>query len=207
MKFLNKVLLLPKRILYFVREYPNSYYRYKALKQFSKPGVVFDVSTAYLWGPLFVNICDGAKVKIGKHFVFVARMPNSSCGWEGRMIVADSAKLEIGNDTGCSSVTICCFDSIKIGNNVKIGAGSLIMDTNFHSLDWRERRIESEMETNKKTSPVIIGDDVFIGARTIINKGVTIGERSIVAAGSVVVKDIPADEIWGGNPAKFIKKL
>ena len=137
----------------------------------------------------------------------MARMPNSSCGWEGRMIVADSAKLEIGNDTGCSSVTICCFDSIKIGNNVKIGAGSLIMDTNFHSLDWRERRIESEMETNKKTAPIAIGDDVFIGARTRINKGVTIGERSIVAAGSVVVKDIPADEIWGGNPAKFIKKL
>ena len=196
-----------KRISCFIREFPNSYYRYKVLKHFNKPGIIFDPTTAFIRGPLYVNICEGAKVNIGKHFVFVARMPNSPCGWEGRMIVADSAKLEIGNDTGCSSVTICCFDSIKIGNNVKIGAGSLIMDTNFHSLDWRERRIESEMETNKKNSPVIIGDDVFIGARTIINKGVTIGERSIVAAGSVVVKDIPADEIWGGNPAKFIKKL
>lgn len=207
MNIVSKLLLLPKRISYFVREFPNSYYRYKALKQFSKPGVVFDVSSAYLWGPLFVNICDGAKVKIGKHFGFVARMPKSSCGWEGRLIVAENAILEIGENTGCNSTTICCFQHIKIGSYVKIGAGSLIMDTNYHSLDWRERRIESEMETNKKTSPVIIGDDVFIGARTIINKGVTIGERSIVAAGSVVVKDIPADEIWGGNPAKFIKKL
>ena len=81
------------------------------------------------------------------------------------------------------------------------------MDTNFHSIDWQERRRESEMVTNTKTSPVIIGDDVFIGARTIINKGITIGNRSIVAAGSVVVKNIPADEVWGGNPAKFIKKL
>lgn len=207
MNIINKLLLLPKRISYFVREFPNSYYRYKALKQFSKRGVVFDAITSYLWGPLFVNICDGAQVDIGKRFIFVAGMSTSPCGWEGRLIVAENAKLEIGEDTGCSSVTICCFQHIKIGNHVRIGAGTLIMDTNFHSLDWQERRNESEMNTNKKTSPIVIGDDVFIGARTIINKGVTIGDRSIVAAGSVVVKDIPADEIWGGNPAKFIKKL
>lgn len=207
MSTIKKILLLPKRISYFVREFPNSYYRYKALKQFSKRGVVFDATTSYLWGPLYVNICDGAKVNIGKHFAFVASMPKSPCGWEGRLIVAENAKLEIGEDTGCSSVTICCFQHIKIGSYVKIGAGTLIMDTNFHSLDWKERRMESEKNTYKKTSPIVIGNDVFIGARTIINKGITIGDRSIVAAGSVVVKDIPADEIWGGNPAKFIKKL
>ncbi|MGN0213204.1 MAG: acyltransferase [Muribaculaceae bacterium] len=207
MNILKKIFLLPKRISYFVREYPNSYYRYKALKQFNKPGVVFDATTAYLWGPLYVNICDGAEVNIGNHFAFVASMPKSSCSWEGRLIVAENAKLEIGEDTGCNSVTICCFQYIKIGNHVKIGTGTLIMDTNYHSLDWQERRKESKMNTKKKTSPVIIGDDVFIGTRTIINKGITIGDRSIVAAGSVVVKNIPADEIWGGNPAKFIKKL
>jgi acetyltransferase-like isoleucine patch superfamily enzyme len=48
---------------------------------------------------------------------------------------------------------------------------------------------------------------VFIGARCIILKGVTIGEKSIVAAGSVVTKNIPEGEVWGGNPAKFIKKI
>lgn len=52
-----------------------------------------------------------------------------------------------------------------------------------------------------------ICDDVFIGCRSIILKGVTIGARSIIAAGSVVTKDVPADEIWGGNPAQFIKKI
>ena len=53
----------------------------------------------------------------------------------------------------------------------------------------------------------LMKDDVFIGANCYIGKGVIIGDRSIVAAGSVVVKSIPADEIWGGNPAKFIKKI
>lgn len=58
-----------------------------------------------------------------------------------------------------------------------------------------------------KHASIKIEDDAFIGARSIITKGVTIGARSVVAAGSVVVCDIPSDEIWGGNPAKFIKRL
>ena len=55
--------------------------------------------------------------------------------------------------------------------------------------------------------PVVIEDDVFVGTHCIICKGVRIGNRSIVAAGSVVVKDIPNGEVWGGNPAKFIRKI
>lgn len=54
---------------------------------------------------------------------------------------------------------------------------------------------------------MVIEDNVFIGARCIILKGVTIGENSIVGAGSVVTKSIPANEIWAGNPAKFIRKI
>ena len=55
--------------------------------------------------------------------------------------------------------------------------------------------------------PVVIKDGAFIGAHTIVLKGVTIGERSIVGAGSVVTRSIPDYEIWAGNPAKFIKKV
>ena len=58
-----------------------------------------------------------------------------------------------------------------------------------------------------KTAEVKIGNNVFIGANTIVLKGVTIGDRSIIGAGSVVTKNIPEDEIWGGNPAKFIRKI
>lgn len=81
----------------------------------------------------------------------------------------------------------------------------MITDSNHHSLDWRVRNLEGD--TDRKSAPVVIEDYVFIGARSIVLKGVRIGARSVIAAGSVVVKDIPAGELWGGNPAKFIKKI
>lgn len=62
-------------------------------------------------------------------------------------------------------------------------------------------------ELGGATSPVVIKDGVFIGAHCIILKGVTIGEKSIIGAGSVVTKSIPDGEIWAGNPAKFIRRI
>ena len=58
---------------------------------------------------------------------------------------------------------------------------------------------------NRAEKPVVIGNDVFIGAKSIILKGVTIGENSVIGAGSVVTKSVPANQIWAGNPAKFIR--
>lgn len=109
-----------------------------------------------------------------------------------------------------SSTGIYCLNRVEIGNHVLIGADTIIMDNNFHSLDYSIRGTSKEGYHHKgtiNTAPVIISDNVFIGTRCIINKGVCIGEGAIVAAGSVVVKDIPAWEVWGGNPAKFIKSL
>lgn len=83
----------------------------------------------------------------------------------------------------------------------------MIMDFNFHSTDWHNRLDRKEDVNNRRNAPIKIGDVVFIGARSIICKGVTIGDHSMIAAGSVVVKYVPANEVWGGNPAKFIKKI
>lgn len=121
--------------------------------------------------------------------------------------IADGAKLEIGDNSGLSQFSIYCKELISIGQHVNIGAGTLIFDSNFHSTDYSVRRNRLLDKKSAVTSPVIIEDDVFIGARSIICKGVTIGARSIIAAGSVVVKDIPADCIAGGNPCKVIKYL
>ena len=60
---------------------------------------------------------------------------------------------------------------------------------------------------NAKTSPITISDNVFIGTSCIICKGVSIGENAVIGAGSIVTKNIPANEIWAGNPAKFIRKI
>ncbi|MCS3344631.1 acyltransferase [Bacteroides xylanisolvens] len=127
------------------------------------------------------------------------------------ILVRKNTELIIGNNCGFSSICISVHDSIRIGNNVIIGANTRLNDSNDHCINYLERRMERECKDWSKLNidhaPIVIEDDVFIGAHCIISKGITIGARSIVAAGSVVVKSIPSDEVWGGNPAKFIKKV
>ncbi len=123
-----------------------------------------------------------------------------------RIRVGKNGTLTIGDNSGFNGVLIHCTDSISIGKYVNVGGGTRIYDTNYHDLDWKGRR-DSKLGKGTKKAPVIIEDDVFIGTNCIIGKGVTIGARSIIAAGSVVVKDIPADSIAGGNPCKVIKSL
>jgi acetyltransferase-like isoleucine patch superfamily enzyme len=119
--------------------------------------------------------------------------------------VAENAYLKIGNNSGFSGVSIYCANSITIGENVSIGGNVCLWDTDFHPLNYLERR---ENLTDKiNTKPISIGNDVFIGANSIILKGVIVGDRAIIGAGSIVTKNIPEDEIWGGNPAKFIRKI
>lgn len=114
------------------------------------------------------------------------------------------AKVLIGNNVGISNSCIIAFDEIKIGDNVLIGADCKIYDTDFHSLDHTLRgNLEADVP---KCKSIKIEDYAFIGAHSIILKGVTIGKCSIVGAGSVVTHDIPEHEIWAGNPAKYIRK-
>lgn len=122
-------------------------------------------------------------------------------------IVLDNAVLKIGNNVGMSATAIVCSTKIVIDDNVKIGGNVVIYDTDFHSLDYRERTKTNEDRSLIKTSPVAIGKNVFIGAHSIILKGVTIGDNSVIGAGSVISKNIPKNQIWAGNPAVFIKNI
>ena len=119
--------------------------------------------------------------------------------------VVKDANLEIGDFSGFSGISIYCSKNIKIGRYVNCGGNVCIWDTDFHPLDHQERRIHNPEKI--RSAPIVIGDDVFIGANSIILKGVTIGERAVIGAGSIVSRNIPPDEIWAGNPAKFIKKI
>ena len=146
------------------------------------------------------------KICIGKSFT--SRSTINHCIDYGcsQIVVMPNAELHIGDYSGISNVSIQCYNRIDIGNYVDIGAGTIIFDTNFHSTNWIDKKNGLDIK-NAKTVPVHIGNYVFIGARCIICKGVQIGDKSIVAAGSVVTKNIPSGEIWGGNPARFIKNI
>jgi maltose O-acetyltransferase len=110
--------------------------------------------------------------------------------------------IEIGDDTFINmNVVMLDGANIKIGNNVLIGPSAQFY-TPSHSLDYRSRR---KWETF--CLPITIEDDVWIGGNSVINQGVTIGARSVIAANSVVNSDIPPDCLYGGTPAKLIRHL
>jgi acetyltransferase-like isoleucine patch superfamily enzyme len=121
------------------------------------------------------------------------------------LCVLKNATLEIGPHSGFSGVSIYCAKKITIGSHVNCGVNVSIWDTDFHPLDFMARRDHDISRI--QSEEISIGNDVFIGAQCIVLKGVHIGDRSIIGAGSVVTKDIPADELWAGNPARFIRKI
>ena len=156
---------------------------------------------------MHLKISFNSIVKIGNDFTFTSgNNPNPLCrNISGCLVTEPNAKIEIGNNVGVSSPCIWAHCKISIGNNVKIGGDCILLDSDAHSLNYLERRVPSIDQKHKKSSPIIIGDDVLIGTRCIILKGVTIGPKSIIGSGSVVTKSIPSNCIAVGNPCKVIK--
>ncbi len=110
--------------------------------------------------------------------------------------INESAVLEIGSGFANHGARIHCFQNIRIGNQVFIGDDVAIRDSDGHEV----------VGSNKPmSSPIVIEDHVWIGARVTIVKGVTIGEGAIVAAGAVVAKDVPPHTMVAGVPAKVVK--
>lgn len=117
----------------------------------------------------------------------------------------DGGRIEIGNNTGISHAILCAREEIIIEDNVLIGGGVKIYDNDFHSLEYKHRM--ERPDTYIRKDSVRIREGSFIGAHSIILKGVEIGRHSIIGAGSLVSKNVPSGEIWAGNPARFIKKI
>lgn len=160
-------------------------------------------------GVPWIMVARGAKgVSIGRNFAMNNNIAANPIGCYRRctFVVDRGARLVIGDNTGISQTALVAHADITIGNNVKIGGGCYLYTSDFHALDPRVRAgVEDRQQ--RVSRPIVIGDNVFIGAHSIVLKGVEIGENSIVGAGSLVTKSIPANEIWGGNPAKFIRSL
>lgn len=186
-----------------VRNRLSSYYNLLRLNLY---GVEYG-KHCVIHGKLYITIFPTASVRIGDNLY-------CSSGWginalsankRGMIYASKDAHVIIGNNVGMSSTVIRACKRIEIGNHVKIGANCILIDTDSHSKNYLVRR--GQYTDWGESSPIIIEDDVFIGANCIVLKGVTIGARSIIAAGSIVTKNIPPDSIAGGNPAKVIGSL
>ena len=119
-----------------------------------------------------------------------------------------TGRIRLEDGCGLSGVVLSARKEIRIGKRASVGVNTRIYDHDFHSLDHSHRTDRRSDQMHTKSAPIEIGDDVLVGANVIILKGVSIGPRSIVAAGSVVTKGIyPADSLIGGNPAKVIRQL
>lgn len=151
-----------------------------------------------------INIGNGGSIVVGRNCKFLSRMTCNNIGLNHKCILSATpydqeigCKIDIGSNCGFSGVSIWCFTSIKIGNNVRVGANVLIMDGDAHFDDPR----------TSPPKPIVIKDNVFIGANVVIKKGVTIGKNSVIGMNSIVTHDIPQNSIAVGNPCKVIKMI
>jgi acetyltransferase-like isoleucine patch superfamily enzyme len=114
---------------------------------------------------------------------------------DGTALQAQAGILSIGDQTFFDAdCRIVCAHSVTIGHHVVMGWGVDVLDSDFHSIDGAP-----------SAGPVVIGNHVWVGAKATILKGVSIGDGAIIAAGSVITKDVPARALAGGNPAKILR--
>ena len=166
-------------------------------------GLKFDGTWRFYGLPYIRKGGRGSEIRIGHHFTAVSVNSHNSFGIIQKVVirtVGHGARIYIGNNVGVSGCTISAGRLIKIGDNVLIGSGVIITDGDAHPIDPEERK--AGVSCIRKS--VLIEDDVFIGARAVILKGVTVGRGAVIGACAVVTKDVPPYSIVVGNPARII---
>jgi acetyltransferase-like isoleucine patch superfamily enzyme len=116
------------------------------------------------------------------------------------VVIYEPEQLELGD-----RVDICVFTHIRANGGVRIGSGVLIAAN--VTITSRGHNVDLPRWSVTKDAPIVIGDDVWIGAGAIVLPGVTIGRGAVVAAGAVVTEDVPPFTVAGGVPAKTIKQV
>jgi len=156
------------------------------------------------FGVPYIKIEGAAKITIGNNCTFRSKETSHPSGLNHRVMLSCKPtiydmepELKIGDCCGFSGTTIACFCKIIIGNNVRVGGNCVIRDGDNHFSDPRATQ----------PNPIIIEDNVWIGANCVIKKGVHIGVNSLIGMNSVVTKDVPANCVAVGVPAKVIKTI
>jgi len=147
-----------------------------------------------------VKRANGSLIKFGTGLTLRSSPTSNLIGVNRPCIIctfSHGARLSVGDNCGFSGTVIGCFKEVVIGNNVMVGANTLITDGDWHPDDPR----------TSDSRPVTLGNNVWLGINVIVLKGSRIGENSVIGAGSIVTSDIPANVIAAGNPCRVIREL
>lgn len=168
--------------------------RFKHFGKTSRIRPIFDV----LLGEEYISI--GEECYIGRHVQLTASDSFQDQSFSPKIIIGDNCS--IGDYSHVTAI-----NEIRLGNNVRMGKNILITDNAHGASDWNLMETAPNKRPLYSKGPVIIDDNVWIGAKSSIMPGVHIGKCAIVGAGSVVTKDVPPYAIVGGNPAKILKMI
>ncbi|HEB57148.1 MAG TPA: hypothetical protein ENI98_12765 [Gammaproteobacteria bacterium] len=162
---------------------------------------------AKIYGMPIISLYKGSDITVGDQAVLRSSSRGNAIGVNHPIVIRTlwhGASIRIGDNFGMSGGAICAARNITIGNNVMIGANTVIADTDFHDPLRPGQRGETGVEGSKD---VRIEDEVWIGADVYVCKGVVIGRGAVIGAKSVVTKSIPPNCVAVGVPARVIRKL
>ena len=148
----------------------------------------------------------GTRITVGANGRFRSAVWSNLAGINRPCVLAtvgEGARIEIGNDCGFSGTVIGAAESVLIGNRVMAGVNTMISDTDWHPVDPVSRAAGGA----GVSAPVVIGDDVWLGANVLVLKGARIGSGTTIAANSVVTGEIPAGVLAGGSPARVLRAI
>ena len=170
-------------------------------------GVRFGANLITFGMPL-IHRHPSAEIVLGDDVVLTSSSRVNLAGVRGLVILAApnaSSRIRIGSHSGLSGAVIYAASSVTIGDHVNIGVNVSIYDSDIHPIDYKARRAGAKDKIISQ--PVVIEDDVWVGAGSIILKGARIGRGAVIGAGSVITGNVPPFTIWAGNPAKYIKDI
>ena len=162
---------------------------------------------ARCWGKMLVLMDRGSAITIGSGFYAVSDNRRAGIALHSpcKLRTMAGATLVIGDNVGLNGTSITCRERIEIGEGTMIAANVVIVDSDFHQ-QWPPAD-RWDPSSTPDTMAVSIGRHVWIGVGSIILKGATIGDNSIIGAGSVVTGPIPPNVIAAGVPAKVVRPL
>ena len=203
--------------LFYIRNVNLLKYRTFIINFFSK-GKRNKGSRIFLFGKMYYLIRKSSKININNGSLALNRFITRKDPFIGNLEMYENAEINVNNTffihSGCDIMVfkgaklnlgsgyinryckIRCYDEITIGNGVAISENFTIWDSDAHQM----------MNGSEPTQPIVIGDKVWIGTNVTVLKGVKIGDGCVIAAGSLVTKDVPANCLAAGVPAKVIKE-